>query len=192
MTKNTTEKKTVTDAHEELKARIDDTARRTFIWIKNNGCTRPAESEPITGYFIIERSTLFKHTGKPVWTEAFNEKKQVWQDVMHRMLQLGFPICSDSNGHYLGIKGEQGSKIGSKSNDLVSRHESTVRLVEAIMDSGEWKSSEPFANGRFRIKDANISKLLEGFQKAFLDAGIPVQMTLTQYLLSNTHDDDVA
>lgn len=186
MSKETKDKRSASQIKEELDNRINEIALETYKWAKENGCVRPSEDEPVQQYFIIQKGR--KRTSKPIWTDRFpDEKPGMWPDVLMRMLQLGFPIAVDSmQGQYIGIDGEQGVRIGTQLNNIFTRAESARQMAQYIIESRMWNVAAPFIQKRVQeeLKESDPLKLLQALDQLFLGAGIPVQMSIAQYLLA--------
>lgn len=192
MGKKNDEKKSASKTQDELNAIIDDLARRTLVWAKNNGCFRDKEDGQINGYFVINKQRSLKTT-KPVWTQAFDETREIWPRVLLRMLQLGFPICVDSfQGHYIGVDGEQGVRVGTAFNHLYSRANTIREMVEVFIDAHVWNMAVPHMQKRLAdgLKDADPIKMLDALDQLYLAAGMPRQMSISQYLLAMGNEDD--
>lgn len=190
MSKKNGDKKTATQAKQEYTARVDELARETFGWAKMQGCYRDHSDNEVQGYFVITRSS--KKNSKPVWTEAFGEDREVWPDVLLRMLQLGFPICAESfNGHYIGHDGEQGVKIATTINNVYTRAETARKMAQYFIEARVWSESLPFIQKRLAepLKETDPLKLLQALDQLFLGAGMPVQISIAQYLLTMGNDD---
>lgn len=182
--------KKATEVREEYKMLVDNLARETYEWAKRMGCYRDAESKEILGFFVIERRAL--KSPKPIWTESFDEDKDTWKDVVDRMIELGFPICADSfNGHYIGLPGEQGKKIGTAFNNVFTRTETIRKHVEASVFAGQWSAVEPYLQGNLKgeLKEADVLSLLNGLEQLLLAADIPVQQSFAVLLLKSGDDE---
>lgn len=191
MSKKNGEKRTLTEIDQEQKAKVEELARRTLAWAKNNGCFRDGENGEIHGYFVINKQRSLK-VAKPVWTHAFDESREMWPRVLLRMLQLGFPICVDSfQGHYIGVDGEQGVRVGTAINHLYSRADTIRKMVEVFAEARVWSLSIPYMQGRLMdgLKDSDPLKMLEALDNLYLAAGIPHQISIAQYLLAMGDED---
>lgn len=186
MTEKVKTKKSATEIKEELDNRVNELALETYKWAKENGCIKPSADEPVQRYFIIQKGK--KRSNKLIWVERFpNEKPSMWPDVLMRMLQLGFPIAVDSmQGQYIGIDGEQGVRIGTQLNNIFTRAESARQMAQLIIESRMWNLAAPFITKRVQeeLKESDPLKLLQALDQLFLGAGIPVQMSIAQYLLA--------
>lgn len=190
---STEPKKSASEIKREYSERIDKLARDTEQWARRMGCYRDFDSKEIMGYFIIESGK--KKNLKPIWCENFEEEKDVFPDVVNRMLELGIPIVAESfNGHYIGFPGEQGRKVGTGLNNMFTRATTARKHIEAIVYSDMWYVCEEYIHDRLRddLKSADVARLFEGIDQLLMNAGIPVQHSFAELFIkayADKHND---
>ena len=187
MDKQSPNKKSATELRQEYDQKIRQLAIQTYRWAIKQGCVREAADEEVQGYFTVAKPS--KNTGKPYWCAAFpNENASVWPDVYMEMLRVGFPICADPfNGHYIGVDGEQATKLLTTINNVKTRAESGRKMTELLIEARVWGESSEYLKNHLpkELQAIDPMIILNTFEQLLLGMGIPQQKTLAQYLLDN-------
>lgn len=184
MAKKTTDKKSVTDTRLEHQGNVQRVAIETYRWAIEKGCVRKSEDQEIQGYFIVTSGT--KRSSKPNWPDAFGEEDTAWGEVYMEMLRLGFPICADQRqGHYIGVDGEQGSKIITTLNNATTRIETLRKMIELVIEGRQWGDVQPWLEKRLpeAMRDKDLMVIMKAFEQLLIGVGYPVQKSIAQYLL---------
>lgn len=183
-------KKTATEIRDEYEQTIRQLAFETYQWALRMGCVRKAADQDVEGYFTINKPA--KGSGKPYWCEAFGEDRETWAAVYMEMLRLGFPICADSfNGHYIGVDGEQATKLLTAINNVKTRAVTGHKMAELLIEARVWGLSSEWLQKRLpeELKGVDPLKLLSTFEQLLIGMGIPQQKTLAQQLLEASNQD---
>lgn len=173
-----------------ISSEIMDLARETVKWAMKNGCVRDPKTGEIGNYFIIEVGK--NPSGKPIWTEEFEEDRETFGYVKLAILALGFAICYDQRqGHYIGAKGETGKNLGSRINGAATSFNTIKEQFETIILAGMYAWTLPFLLESLKsdLKD-NAPNLLGAIDRVLELLGQPVQMSLVQALLEAQKPDD--
>lgn len=152
-----------------------------------NNCYRDKESGKVLNFFTIGKNA----TDKPIWSEAFPKCPYPWSSVMEMMQERGVPITSDTfQGHFIGLPGETGRKIGRAINNGTTRYETAKRQIEYQILCGDYVEAEKYIRVTLRkdIREIDYEKLLMGMEQAFLNAGAEsVQLSIAIPLLKAKH-----
>lgn len=167
----------------EIEQKILELARETEKWAKSLHCYRDQVTGEVLAVFTIEKTRSKKL--KPSWCEHFGESVEVWRLVKDKMLQLGISICRmPLDGHYLGLKGEQGRELGNKSNDVLTRAETIKRHLEYAIQIGEAQEVADYMGKALR-ESVDWSKYQDGLM-AMCDAiGKPLQGSLAELFITS-------